>query len=383
MKTKQADFIEVKCFKLIQPIGVFYIGVISWDDLNKISYTDQRRIEKGETGMENHFGIQRRLSPKRVKEIRQYVNFIDATFPTSVILSINSYDYQNDEPNIILTKKKYNEFTVPVLKIKNKKDIAQIIDGQHRIAGLKGLNKEKKFDLNVTIFLDMDIENQAMVFATINKAQTKVNKSLVYDLYDFAEHKSPQKTCHNIAKLLNEKDDSPFKDKIKMLGKAEDPLETITQSTFVENLLKYITKNPKVDRDILKRGKKIKLLEDIELEKRPFQNMFEKKEDGKIAKIIFNYFKAVEQKWPKAWNKVDKGNILNRSTGFIALMRFLRDSYNHFNKKNEVISQEDFFTVFKKIDLASKDFIPDNYKPGSSGQSKLYNDFKQFLNNKT
>ncbi|KQC05005.1 MAG: hypothetical protein APR54_08570 [Candidatus Cloacimonas sp. SDB] len=373
------EYIEVKCFPIIQPIGKFYIGVISWKDLNKISFADQRRIEKGETNIENHFGIQRRLSTKRVKEIGEYVNFADATFPTSIILSVNSYDFDKNQRNIELSNLEYQGFNIPILKIRNDKNVALIIDGQHRIAGLKKLSDSIDFDLNVTIFIDMDIEDQAMVFATINKAQTKVNKSLVYDLFEFSKSRSPQKTCHNIAKLLNRNEGSPFKDKIKMLGNAEDPLETITQATFVESIIKYISKEPKIDRDRLKRGKKIKLLTGKDLIFRPFQNFFANDEDSKIARIIFNYFKAVELKWPDAWLKVDRGNILNRSTGFIALMRFLRDAYNSFNRTNEIISIEEFSSIFKNIDLKDTEFNPENFIPGSGGQVALYNKLKTFL----
>lgn len=372
-------YINIKCFPLTQPIGKFFVGVMSWKDLNKISYADQRRIEMGETNIENHLGIQRRLSPKRVKEIGNYVNFIDATFPTSIILSIDSYDYEKDIKNVELSTLTNNGISIPILKVRSDENIALVIDGQHRISGLKNLSESEQFDIIVTIFIDMDIENQAMVFATINKSQTKVNKSLVYDLFDFAKSRSPQKTCHSIARLLNKREGSPFKDKIKMLGNAEDPLETITQATFVESIIKYISKEPKIDRDRLKRGKKIILLTGRDLEIRPFQNFFANDEDGKIARIIFNYFKAVENKWPNAWSRVDKGNILNRSTGFIALMRFLRDVYNSFRKINTVIAIEEFDAIFEEVTLCEEDFNPKQFIPGSGGQVALYNKLKSFL----
>jgi DGQHR domain-containing protein len=379
MINKNDDYIYVKCFPVRQPIGNFFVGVISWEDLNKVSYADQRRIEKGDTDIEYHFGIQRRLSPSRVKEIGEYVNYTDATFPTSVILSIDSYDFENDIKNIEIIEGKEGKYVMPVLKIRNEEKIAKIIDGQHRIAGLNNLTHGVNFELNVTIYIDMDIEDQAMVFATINKSHTKVNKSLVYDLFEFAKSRSPQKTCHTIAKYLNKKDGSPFINKIKMLGNAEDPLETITQATFVENLLKYISKNPKSDRDRLKRGKKIKLATDRELEMRPFQNLFAIEKDGKIARLIWNYFEAVKAKWPNAWTKVDRGNILNRSTGFIALMRFFRDAYNSLGRVNQTVSTEEFLLIFEKIELSEEDFNPDNFIPGSGGQVKLYNQLKAYL----
>ena len=132
-------------------------------------------------------------------------------------------------------------FNNGILELKNDSKIAKIIDGQHRVFGLqkyaeeKGLFKDDlKFELIVTIFIDIDEEYQANIFSTINKAQTKVNKSLVYDLYSLSKSRSPQRTVHNIIKLLNEKEGSPFYHLIKRLGKAEFQQETIAQATFAD-----------------------------------------------------------------------------------------------------------------------------------------------------
>jgi hypothetical protein len=69
--------------------------------------------------------------------------------------------------------------------------------------------------------------------------------------------------------------------------------------------------------------------------------------------------------------------ILNRSTGFIALMRFLQDVYIHFNRIGEVIEATEFLTIFKRINIKEEDFNRTNYIPGSGGQSELYNHLKE------
>ena len=52
---------------------------------------------------------------------------------------------------------------------------AKVLDGQHRIAGLRHFKKEgEKFQVIVSIYIDMAIEDQAIVFATINKETKKV-----------------------------------------------------------------------------------------------------------------------------------------------------------------------------------------------------------------
>ena len=357
--------IDCNYIKIQQPIGVFYIAAIDWADIIEIAHADIRRIEtKEKRDVETYLGIQRELSPNRVNEIARYVKLIDATFPTSIILSIRQADIRIEATKLIINKSK---------------DVAKIIDGQHRIEGIKkGYDSSNgPFQLNVTIFVEMDLEDQAIVFSTINKAQTKVNKSLVYDLYEFAESRSPQKTCHNIARLLN-KEDSPFKDKIKVLGRAEDKeKETITQATFVESLIKYISKDPMSDRDMLKRGKRLNRVEGKEEKIYFLRNLFIEESDDKIAKIIWNYFDAVKKKWPDAWNTTKTGNILNKSTGFSALMRFFKDSYLSFGRIGDVVTVDEFYSIFSKITLENSDFNPEKYKPGQSGQAQLYTDLRR------
>ena len=158
-----------------QPIGRFYYGAISHTDLIKISYADRRRINKERRDVESYLGIERPLRSDRIGELRDYVNTVDAAFPSPIILAIAEEDTDLDQESGLLL-------------IRNTEEVAKILDGQHRIAGLEGFQGES-FDVLVTIFLEMDIEYQAMIFATINLEQTKVNKSLAYDLYAICHYK--------------------------------------------------------------------------------------------------------------------------------------------------------------------------------------------------
>jgi DGQHR domain-containing protein len=359
--------IEVKCLEVKQPIGTFYIGVMKHEDLVKISFADIRRLEVGneKREVEVYSGIQRELSPNRVKELGKYVNLVDATFPSSVILHINKENVEYDTDNNIM----YLPF---------RDNVAKVLDGQHRIAGLENFEgKSDDFDVNVTIFIEMELEDQAIVFATINKTQTKVNKSLVADLFAFAKFRSPQKTSHNIVRALNQKDGSPFKDKIKILGTANDKeKETITQATFSEKLVEYLSKDPMDDRNTYKKGKTPDKFTGTELERRPLRNLFIEERDAEIAKIIWEFFDAVQERWPNAWWKVEQEMILNKSTGFLALMRFFRDAYVASGKIGFIVNKDYYKTLLDKSTLKDNDFNRDNFLPGSGGQSKLY---KQLL----
>ena len=120
----------IDCIQAAQPIGNMYVAVIDSSDLEFISYTDVRRLELGQENreVEDYIGIQRELNKNREQQLAKYVNLIDATFPNSIILSISS-QYAT-----------YNA-TSKTMTITYKDDVAKVLDGQHRIAGLqRGLN---------------------------------------------------------------------------------------------------------------------------------------------------------------------------------------------------------------------------------------------------
>lgn len=350
--------IKFRCLPIYQPIGIFYIGSMKAQDLVEISFADVRRLKARD--VEEFVGIERPLVDSRVKELKQYVRTVDAAFPTSVVLHVSSEDAQYDSKT-------------HTMKLRRAENIAKILDGQHRIAGLEDF--DESFQVNVTIFIDMDIADQAMIFSTINLKQTKVQKSLVYDLYEYARGRSAEKTCHNIAKLLNKEEGSPFKDKIKILGRATGaPFETLTQSTFVEQLLPYISSNAMQDRDLLKRGKKLNR-EETSGTRLIFRNMFIDKKDAEIARTIYNYFGAVAKKWPNAWWSRVRSDILSRTTGFTALMRFLGDVCQTVGIFDRTIPFSKFRDIFAPMKLKETYFTTDTYKPGGGGQTALYRDF--------
>ncbi len=359
------DRIDIPYVKLVQPIGEFYIGVVEARDLASISFSDIRRPEGRD--IERYIGTQRDLSEGRVAEIKKYVTTVDACFPTSIILAISPNDVIVDEEQ-------------RMLRVRKDAQVAKIIDGQHRIAGLENYAGEL-FQINVTIFIDMDLEDQAMVFATINLKQTKVTKSLAYDLIEYAESRSPQKTCHNIAKLLNFRESSPLFHCLKILGKSSNhPLESITQSTFVDRVMKLVSKDPMQDKDLIKRGKKLQRAEDSEQKKLLFRNIFIDGDDARIALILWEYFSAVENRWPRAWKSRDAGDILGRSTGFAALVRLLpelvvRITKSPLDRDTSVIHRDEFKKLLDLIPLDDDQFRSDRFLPGSTGEASLFREF--------
>jgi hypothetical protein len=81
----------------------------------------------------------------------------------------------------------------------------------------------------------------------------------------------------------------------------------------------------------------------------------------------------VSKKWPAAWASTEMGLILNKTNGFLALMRFLRPAYLHLNGLGKVVSDEQFLRTLDPIDLEDA-FNRQRYLPGTSGETALYSD---------
>jgi DGQHR domain-containing protein len=365
----------IAVLKARQPIGEFFVGVLDSKRLCDITYFDVRRIMR-EREFETYLGIQRPLNEKRVREIQEYVQTADACFPTAVILSVDAKCAEYDEKNGLLTLTNYEDPDDSAKSIFYRQ-IAKVIDGQHRIEGLKNYSGSR-FDVNVSIFVDIDVAEEAYIFSTVNLAQTKVNKSLAYDLFDLARSRSPQKLCHNIAVALDKDQKSPFYQKIKRLGVATEGRfnETLTQATFVEALIGYISLKPVHDRDLYVRGKQPLKAGAQESRLLIFRNMMIDKRDLQIADVVWNYFDAVRSKWPTAWASTGSGMVLNRTNGFRALMRFLRPAYLFLVGPGEVPTRAQFDKVFQRIQMNDDQFTTDRFPPGTSGEVALYNALK-------
>jgi DGQHR domain-containing protein len=366
--------ITIKAFKVSQPIGEFYCGKIKAKDLVSITYSDVRRMADSENRqLDDYIGIQRPLIDSRVKQINSFISGVDSSFPNSIIIAMSSNNVAWNEGN--------GDFTIYPNEEKDFGKLAKILDGQHRIAGfdnenIKFINEigdESDFELLITIFVDADISTQANVFSTVNLAQTKVNKSLVYDLESLAYSRSPEKTCHDIAVLLNKEESGPFEKRIKRLGVATPEIvnETLTQAAFVENLMKLITFDAKSDRNyFLAKEKGGKISKEYNLEKvdekslikYPLRQSFILEKDSVIATNVSNFFSAVMSLWPNAWEKSNRASSLNKTIGLIALFRVLRDILSYMNERYgsnplRTLSVDDYYQIIDGGDLDEEEFM--------------------------
>lgn len=234
-------------------------------------------------------GYQRSFSSRRIKDLAVYVDKAKGVIPSSIVVNI-------DEGKSAYSAGDH------LLDITGKPPFGFIIDGQHRVKGAS--EADPTFLLPIIAMEGLTVKEQAHLFVTINKTQKGVPVSLYLDLLNLTEgiiddYDDPEipveRRATEIAKRLNEEDDSPLQDLIRMTG---DPGRGIALNEFV-NRSKYLL-DPK----------KGKLLD------------FGFEQQYLIFKV---YFRAWKSAFLEQWNSADSQML--RQTAFSALLLSLYEIF--------------------------------------------------------
>ena len=260
-----------------------YTFPMTVNDLAKISYVAVRGRDKEEGA------VQRVLNKKRISSIKQYV--LDGNmFVNSFVINWNDENYV---PEII-----DDQIIIPLVD-----SVAQLIDGQHRLEGLKEAVKVDESINNKTLLVSMVIglktKEAAKIFININSEQKPVPKSLIFDLYGVTEDDKNFAITRSgdIAKELNENVDSPFYNLIKYPGNPRGKGK-IDLSTVVSVLKKYVDVDVKFVENNIR---------DLNLQ----------------SQFIINYFSSIKYHWEKEdmWGNASQ-NVFFKASGFIAAVEF-------------------------------------------------------------
>jgi len=170
--------------------------------LTQISYVAVRRVDQEEGA------VQRTLNENRIDKIARFA-LNGGDFPACIIL--------NWQEKLAVTGAQI-EFT-PAERL------AQVIDGQHRVEGLReAIKKEAKLqnlEIPVAIYQSLTTTECADIFLSINTEQRPVDKTLVYDLFHEASAHVVDRAilrATDIVHRLNKDEDSPYRGLVKLPG---------------------------------------------------------------------------------------------------------------------------------------------------------------------
>lgn len=315
-KARRPTSLKIKATLAKQGSWSLFSFVLDSKTLDEIAFVSRREDDTLE-------GYQRNLSRQRAADIARYLDKEGGCIPNSIVLNL--------EPGA-----KYNAKT-QTLVIPNRTRSAWVIDGQHRMFGLKQSNKT--YDIAVTAFLGLDVENQAKQFKVINSKQKGVPTSLLYDLLDLTKDGTfVQQRGHELAARLNREPESPFYGQIDMTGGGDG---FITQTRVVTSLESLIS-----DRGAL----------------------YQYSEEEQYG-ILRNYFTAVKSLLSVEWG--NKKSVLTKALGFTALLIILPQVLTLTIQRHHDFRTESVRDILSPV--ASYNFSVENHKgwAGHPGENRL------------
>jgi DGQHR domain-containing protein len=275
--------IQVVAVRVRQSRHEFFLTKMPAAHLVAVSYASVR-------GQDHEAGaVQRLLSPRRIASLKDYA-LSGGDYPNSVVL--NWID--SDNP----TRFAAGKLTIPFIK-----DAAQIIDGQHRIAGLdEAIRKKKavgKMEIPVAIYLGLNTRECADIFLAINTEQRAVPRSLVFDLYAEASSTVVDPAAlraRDVAMILDREDDSPLFARLRYPG-AEGGKRSLPLSTAATSLKPLVEE----DGELEQVG-----IHELEMQKR----------------VVANYYQVIRDAYGPKWD--DPQNPFVTAAGFVGAIEFLR-----------------------------------------------------------
>lgn len=266
--------------KIKQTHREFILTSMSAKVLSEITYTAVRGVDD-EVG-----AVQRILIERRIKGIKEFV-LSGGDFPAAIVLNWTSKDNIEVKNNSI-------EFEI-------KHRSAQIIDGQHRVAGIKAAIKEDPtldiLQIPVVIYIDLSTKECADIFLAINTEQKPAPRSLVYDLYGISSDTTldpASSRARDIAEYLNKEESSPYYRKIKFPGEKRRK-GGIALSTAVSAIKPLVEEKA--------------IFEQVGITELSLQ-----------FKCFYNYFSAIATNYDEGWDS--NYNAFQYAAGFSAACEF-------------------------------------------------------------
>src|SRR3989344_5498538 len=190
--------IRIPAFKVKFGDVVMYNFVINPKDLLEVAFVARREI-----GTERYY--QRIIDKERLNKIAKYIE-MDGKFPNNIIIA-----FKEGARVVFRGKPPYTQYSndswpflgieFGILEFPKDYRSCWIIDGQHRLYAF--VNTNKWFNMPVTAFENLGIEDQCKFFLDINKNQKPVDSDLLWDLNGDMIPSERDGIISNVVKGLN------------------------------------------------------------------------------------------------------------------------------------------------------------------------------------
>lgn len=305
-------------------------------------------INKGEIDRwkpDHKEGYQRDISKSRAKEFSRFIRRKGAISPLSILINVRE--------NVL----KYND---GYLDIPDKATL-WIVDGQHRIEGLKDAIEEnidyEEFDVPV-IITNLESFEEATNFVIINKTQKGVRS----DLAERFVHKFVKKLgVQKVQELLSE---GIMKKVLKGAEWRPQAIDIVDNLNKIDGVWKFKIRSPnEVKADTIVRQKSFT----DSLEPILKDDFFKRLDIETLTKILTNYWDALKGVIPEAFEDPNE-YVIQKTTGvfvFNGMLPFISE-YTTDKKGNRILTKDKFVEIFEHMGLAKE---PDYWhvKGGDSG----------------
>ena len=313
----QMTQISAPCIKMEQSPGKYlYSFVIEGKKLAQ--FASVSRIKRGE--QQQLLGYQRVEVSDHISDIKSYLERPDAILPNSVVIAFQ-------QPLEFESVQQLEQGELGVLKIHvgAEQKPGWIVDGQQRAAALR-LMKRDNFPVSVIAFHSSGAAEEREQFMLVNNSKP-LPKSLVYELLPAIENEVPPKLrkrrqAYIILERLNLDAASPFYFRVKTATYAH-----LEQANIKDmSVLKMIENG--ISDGILSQFKPL---------------------DRRVA-VLKNYWSAVSQVYPAAWQLPPRKSRLIHGAGLVS-MGYLMDAIAYrISRENSLPSQAEFETELRRLD---------------------------------
>lgn len=337
--------IELKAINYLINGKPFYLGIMKAGDLVKNFKVDAWSVS-------NPNGYQRNLSQSRSKKFSNYLSKCRGVFHQTVLINVRNSN-----------KVKYND---GILKID---DEFYLVDGQHRVGGLKFLiESQPSFEslpVPVLIMVGFSRESEAKEFLIVNKTQKGVRADLsdrllsqvisamdkeLLEIIGIREPKKHIDLAIEVCDKLNKSRNSVWYQRVTLPNQKQKKYETIKQRSLTESL-KPVIKDSYI------------------------QSNFGS--TSKLTKLLIDYWGAIKELCPKACGNDAKDYVLLKTTGpFIMhkLLPFVAIKCSNRPSKTKIKN------ILSRIEQMNDDAWHKNGELGEGSSQKFFNlkfeDFK-------